>query len=70
MQTRNSHRYLALRRGWIEEELSIQMGAGKVDESFDDDLTNRFQKEIAVGSYSGTDEKLKEVIEKAARVSL
>jgi uncharacterized protein len=48
-EPRNSHRYLALRRGWIEEELSINFGGGKTDESFDADLLNKFNSAVGAG---------------------
>jgi uncharacterized protein len=66
LEPRNSHRYLALRRGWIEEELSISFGGGKTDEAFDSDLLNQFNKTAGVGSET----IVKAVVEKAARISL
>ncbi len=65
-EPRNSHRYLALRRGWIEEELSISFGGGKTDESFDFDLLNKFNGEVGAGK----DSIVKTVVEKAARIAL
>jgi len=65
-EPRNSHRYLALRRGWIEEELSISFGGSKGDELFESDLATRFQQEA--GAANNT--MVKAVVEKAARISL
>jgi uncharacterized protein len=65
-EPRNSHRYLALRRGWIEEELSISFGGAKNDEQFDSDLLNRFNGEAGAGNPS----MVKTAVEKAARMAL
>ena len=65
-EPRNSHRYLALRRGWIEEELSINFGGSKADELFESDLLGRFSGEAGAGN----DTMVKAVVEKAARISL
>ncbi len=66
LEPRNSHRYLALRRGWIEEELSINFGGAKTDETFSDDLINHFYSHSAANSNS----MVKEILEKAARIAL
>ena len=63
---RNSHRYLAVRRGWIEEELSISFGGSKADDLFESDLMARFQAEVGAGA----DTMVKAVVEKAGRISL
>lgn len=43
----NSHRYLALRRGWMEEELNVRIGGGPKDsaeaKAFDSKLLNKFE---------------------------
>jgi uncharacterized protein len=65
-EPRNSHRYLALRRGWIEEELSISFGGSKGDELFESDLLARFAGEAGVGNNT----MVKPVVEKAARIAL
>ncbi len=39
----NSHRYLALRRGWMEEELSLSIGGAHEEEPFDTDLLQLFE---------------------------
>ena len=66
LEPRNSHRYLALRRGWIEEELSINFGGAKVDETFEEDLANHFYHAAA----ADRDSMVKPVLEKAARIAL
>lgn len=66
MEPRSSHRYLAIRRGWIEEELSISFGGSKADENFEQDLLNHFHTAAA----SSNETLAKPVLEKAARVSL
>ena len=43
LQPQNSHRYLALRRGWMEEELSLSIGGTPEDSSFEDNLLNAFE---------------------------
>ncbi|MBS1958349.1 MAG: RNA-binding transcriptional accessory protein [Bdellovibrionales bacterium] len=66
LDPRNSHRYLALRRGWIEEELSISFGGSKSEPGFEDDLTTHFHR------FAGADRDsiVKPVMEKAARVAV
>lgn len=59
----NSHRYLAIRRGWTEEELKLTIGGG---EGFDVELLNAFLKE-ALTSPSAPG---KEILEKAAQLAL
>ena len=66
MEPRSSHRYLALRRGWIEEELSISFGGSKNDPEFEQDLLNHFY--AAAAAHQET--MVKAVLEKAARVAL
>jgi uncharacterized protein len=66
LEPRSSHRYLALRRGWIEEELSISFGGGKNDPALDGDLLNHFQAAAAAGNET----MVKPIVEKAARVAL
>lgn len=66
MEPRNSHRYLALRRGWIEEELSINFGGSKGDAEFETDLAEHFARYAS----ADRDTPVKPVLEKAARVAL
>jgi uncharacterized protein len=66
LEPRSSHRYLAIRRGWIEEELSISFGGSKVDETFDLYLMNHFQNHAA----GNRDSQVKAQLEKVARIAL
>ena len=43
MQPQNSHRYLAMRRGWMEEELVLTLGAAPEDTDFDEILLRAFE---------------------------
>jgi len=61
----NSHRYLAMRRGWIEEELTLDFGGDPKDPQFDANLVNVFEKAaVTVGESPGT-----EVLLNAARIA-
>ncbi|MBC7691994.1 MAG: RNA-binding transcriptional accessory protein [Methylotenera sp.] len=65
VQPQNSHRYLALRRGWMEEELTLNIGGAPDDTSLEDFLLKSFENEActvpgAVGS---------EVLLKSARLA-
>ena len=66
LEPRSSHRYLAIRRGWIEEELSIAFGGSKGDPHFEVELLSRFQSFAA----ADRDSVVKAVLEKAARIAL
>lgn len=74
LKPENSHRYLAMRRGWMEEELSLNIGGftneGEngiaVDESYEASLIGRFENEACtVPNAPGA-----EVLLKAARMAL
>jgi protein Tex len=43
LQPQNSHRYLAMRRGWMEEELTLTLGAAPDDVEFDEILLRAFE---------------------------
>ncbi len=47
LKPENSHRYLALRRGWLEEELNLRIGGGAKDsaesKAFEDKLLHKFE---------------------------
>ena len=74
----NSHRYMAIRRGWIEEELKLTVGGPRVtvqngdatesqiDPAFEADLLRAFEAEAC----SVADSVGAEVLLKAARLSL
>jgi uncharacterized protein len=42
-QPQNSHRYLAMRRGWMEEELTLSLGGKPEDEAFEKNLIQAFE---------------------------
>lgn len=74
LKPENSHRYLAMRRGWMEEELSLNIGGfineGEtgiaVDESYEAALIGRFENEACtVPNAPGAD-----VLLKSARMAL
>jgi len=61
----NSHRYLAIRRGWMEEELTIGVGGGNDEPDFEEKLERLFQNEACTVHESPGAETLK----KAARLA-
>lgn len=61
----NSHRYLAMRRGWIEEELTLEFGGDPKDPQFDASLVEAFEKSaVTISDSPGT-----EVLLNAARIA-
>jgi len=65
-EPRHSHRYLAIRRGWIEEEISISFGGSKANPDFESNLLSHFYGVAAADQ----DTLVKAVLEKAARIAL
>jgi uncharacterized protein len=66
LQSQNSHRYLAIRRGWMEEELTLQVGGGANHAQFDAELLSSF--ESAAGAVKESPGQ--SVLKKAARLAL
>ncbi|MGE0615331.1 MAG: Tex family protein [Bacteriovoracia bacterium] len=66
IQPQNSHRYLAMRRGQEEGELSYTLGGGADDAEFENRLLTRFRQE-AIGQ---PDSPGHEVLERAATLAL
>ncbi|NDD64902.1 MAG: RNA-binding transcriptional accessory protein, partial [Acidobacteria bacterium] len=66
LEPQNSHRYLAMRRGWMEEELSLVIGASPEDAEMDEILLRRFESEACVAP----DSPGAEVLHRAARLAL
>ncbi len=64
-----SHRYLAMRRGWMEEELSLTLGAGPEDADFDLVLQGRFEGEASPATTE-CEQAIKDVLLKSARMAL
>lgn len=62
----NSHRYLAIRRGWMEGELKLSLGGSSSDVSFEEKLLKTFENEACPkkGSVAET------ALVKAARLAL
>lgn len=66
LKPENSHRYLAARRGWMEEELKLVIGGRVEDPEFENRLLARFEQEACtVPDSPGAD-----VLKKAARLAL
>ncbi|MGD0529295.1 MAG: S1 RNA-binding domain-containing protein, partial [Polyangiaceae bacterium] len=61
-----SHRYLAMRRGFMEEELSLTIGGAPDDESFDAELLAAFER----AACSRPSSPAAEVMKRAARLAL
>jgi uncharacterized protein len=66
MKPQNSHRYLALRRGWLEEELSLNLGGAPDDLAYEDRLLAPF----VTAACSEPDSPGAELLHKAARLAL
>jgi protein Tex len=65
-QPQNSHRYLALKRGWVEEELTLSIGGKPGETGYDERLLAAFEAAAcSVGDSPGA-----AVLLKAARLSL
>jgi uncharacterized protein len=62
----NSHRYLAMRRGWLEEELKISISGLAADKDYDETLTHEFEKAACTNKTSIA----APVLLKAARLAL
>lgn len=66
LQPQNSHRYMAMRRGWMEEELTLSLGAAPEDTEFDEILLRAFENEACtVADSPGAD-----VLNRAAKMAL
>ncbi len=66
LQPQNSHRYLAMRRGWMEEELTLSLGAAPDDAEFDEILLKAFEN----AACTLHDSPGAEVLLKAAKLAL
>ncbi len=66
LQPQNSHRYLAIRRGWMEEELTLAVGGPSSDTDFDQRMLKLFENSaISVAGSPGH-----EILVKASRLAL
>ena len=66
-QDKNSHRYLAMRRGWMEEELTVTIGGSRNNPGFEDGLLALFDAEAC--PKPGTP-GVKDFLTKASRMAL
>src|SRR5262245_13513527 len=66
LKPENSHRYLAMRRGWMEEELTLTVGGAPEDTAYDETLLARFEGEACTAPDSPGAELLK----RAAKLAL
>jgi len=62
----NSHRYLAIRRGWMEEELTLSLGGGAQHPEFETELVQLFEKEAC----TKRDSEVAPALLKAAKLAL
>ena len=66
LKPENSHRYLAARRGWMEGELTLSIGAAKDDAEFEERLARQFEgAALSVPEAPGA-----AVLKRAARLAL
>ncbi|HKE03533.1 MAG TPA: Tex family protein [Blastocatellia bacterium] len=65
LKPENSHRYLAMRRGWTEEELTLTIGGAPEDTAFDEILLARFESEAC----SVPDSPGAELLRRAAKLA-
>ena len=66
LKPENSHRYLAMRRGWMEEELTLNIGGAAEDATYDETLIARFESEAC----SVPDSPGAELLRRAAKLAL
>ncbi|HEY7183235.1 MAG TPA: Tex-like N-terminal domain-containing protein, partial [Blastocatellia bacterium] len=66
LKPENSHRYLAMRRGWTEEELTLTIGGAPEDTAYDEILLARFESEAC----SVPDSPGAELLQRAAKLAL
>jgi len=66
LNPQNSHRYLAMRRGWTEEELKLSIGGSKDQSEYENNLLGPFERAACSVSKS----QASRVLLKAARLAL
>src|SRR5262249_417138 len=66
LKPESSHRYLAMRRGWMEEELTLTIGGAAEDTAYDEIMLARFEGEAC----SAPDSPGAELLRRAARRAL
>ena len=65
MVPQNSHRFLAMRRGWVEEELTLSVGGAPEDTTFEENLIKSFE----AAACTAADSPGAAVLQKAARLA-
>jgi uncharacterized protein len=79
LKPENSHRYLAMRRGWMEEELALNLGGGlipnptqegaqEVDASYDAGLLARYESEAV--TQAEIEPAVRDLLTRAARMAM
>ncbi len=78
LKPENSHRYLAMRRGWMEEEISLHLGGAdlpraeadkrEVDPLYEAVLLARYESEALTNDAA--EQSIKDVLLKAARMAM
>jgi uncharacterized protein len=66
LKPENSHRYLAMRRGWTEEELSLDLGGWPEETVYDELLVSRFE----AAACTVPDAPGAEILTRSARLAL
>jgi protein Tex len=69
LKPENSHRYLAMRRGWMEEELALNFGGAPADEAYEERLLGAFER-AACSAPDTTPQPIRDLLHKSARTAL
>ncbi len=70
LHSQNSHRYLAMRRGWMEEELSLSIGGKPDPQGGDSGFEDLLIKKFEAAACSNIKAQGAEILLKAARLAL
>ncbi len=65
LKQQNSHRYMAIRRGWIEEELKIEFGVLPNEPDFDLRLLSNYEK----AACTATEGEVVPILKEAAKIA-
>jgi protein Tex len=69
LKPESSHRYLAMRRGWMEEELTLNFGGAPADEDYEQRLLGAFER-AACSAPDASPQPVKDLLHKSARGAL
>jgi protein Tex len=69
LKPENSHRYLAMRRGWMEEELALNFGGAPADEAYEERLLGAFER-AACSAPDMSPQPVRDLLRKSARTAL